>query len=262
MRAAFAVGCLLLVNGLRADDMPANQETKTFRRSVDHQIDLQYLLFLPEGYKEGPEKHWPLMLFLHGSGERGTNLAKVAVHGPPKIVKTKRDFPFILVSPQCPAGSIWSDEAVLALLDEIEEKYHVDRDRVYLTGVSMGGYGTWSIGMKNPERFAAIVPICGGGNLLDVLLVAPGKQAALKSLPVWVFHGAKDNVVPLEQSELMVSALKKAGNQNTKLTVYPEAGHDSWTDAYNSPELYDWLLQQTREKKTSLRTGKRRVKAG
>jgi hypothetical protein len=180
------------------------------------------------------------MLFLHGSGERGTNLAKVAVHGPPKIVKAKRDFPFILVSPQCPAGSIWSDEAVLALLDEIQEKYRVDLDRVYLTGLSMGGYGTWSLGMKYPDRFAAIAPICGGGSILDVLLVPAGKAGALKRLPVWAFHGAKDNVVPLEQSEDMINALKKAGNQNTKLTVYPEAGHDSWTEAYNSQELYDW----------------------
>jgi predicted peptidase len=262
MRAAFAVICLLVLTALRADDMPANQQAKTFRRRVDYQLQLQYLLYLPEGYKADPEKRWPLMVFLHGSGERGTNLAKVAVHGPPKIVKTKRDFPFILVSPQCPAGSIWSDEAVLALLDEIEEKYRVDQNRVYLTGLSMGGYGTWSIGLKNPERFAAIAPICGGGSILDVLLVAPGKQAALKRLPVWAFHGAKDNVVPLEQSEQMVSALKKAGNENTKLTVYPEAGHDSWTEAYDMQELYEWLLEQTREKKTSSRPAKRRGSAG
>ena len=159
------------------------------------------------------------------------------------------------------AGSIWSDEAVLALLDEIQEKYRVDLDRVYLTGLSMGGYGTWSLGMKYPDRFAAIAPICGGGSILDVLLVPPGKQGALKRLPVWAFHGAKDNVVPLEQSEDMINALKKAGNQNTKLTVYPEAGHDSWTEAYNSQELYDWFLQHTREKKTSLRSGKKRGSA-
>src|SRR5262245_30576084 len=128
MRAAFAVLSLLVVTALRADDMPVNQEAKTFKQRVDHQLELNYLLFLPEGYKADPCKRWPLILFLHGSGERCTNLSKVAVHGPPKIVKTKRDFPFILVSPQCPAGQIWSDEAVLALLDEIQEKYRVDRD--------------------------------------------------------------------------------------------------------------------------------------
>lgn len=262
LRAALAVICLLVVTALRADGMPANQEAKTFRRRIDHQLELQYLLFLPEGYKADAEKSWPLMIFLHGSGERGTNLAKVAVHGPPKTVKTKKDFPFILVSPQCPSGQLWSDEAVLALMDEIQEKYRVDRDRIYLTGLSMGGYGTWSLGLKYPERFAAIAPICGGGSILDVLLVAPGKQAALKKLAVWAFHGAKDNVVPLQQSEEMINALKKAGNQNTKLTVYPEAGHDSWTEAYNSQELHDWLLQHTREKKTSLRRSKKHERAG
>src|SRR4051794_32107284 len=113
MRAAFAVVCLAVSTALRADDMPANQEAKTFQQRVDHQIELKYLLFLPEGYKTDADKRWPLMLFLHGSGERGTNLARVAVHGPPKLVKAKRDFPFILVSPQCPAGQLWSDEAVL-----------------------------------------------------------------------------------------------------------------------------------------------------
>jgi predicted peptidase len=126
----------------------------------------------------------------------------------------------------------------------------------------MGGYGTWSVGLKNPERFAAIVPICGGGSILDVLLVLPGKQSALKNLPVWAFHGAKDPVVPVEESEQMINALTKAGNQNTKLTVYSDAGHDSWTEAYNSQELYDWLLQHTRAKKTSLRRGKKQGSEG
>jgi len=183
------------------------------------------------------------------------------VHGPPKLVKRRPDFPFIVVSPQCPDGEIWSNETLLELLDDIIATHPVDTNRVYLTGLSMGGYGTWSLGMKYPDRFAAIAPICGGGSILDVLLVPPGKQGALKRLPVWAFHGAKDNVVPLEQSEDMINALKKAGNQNTKLTVYPEAGHDSWTEAYNSQELYDWFLQHTREKKTSLRSGKKRGSA-
>jgi predicted peptidase len=253
LRAVLAVFFLIHAIALRADDMPANQEAKTFSRRIDHAVELRYLLFLPEGYNENNDKRWPLMLFLHGAGERGTNLARVAVHGPPKVVKTKRDFPFILVSPQCPSGETWNDEALLALLDEIQQRYHVDENRVCLTGLSMGGYGTWSLGLRNPDRFAAIVPICGGGSILSILLPQMGKQAALKRLPVWAFHGGKDPVVPLRQSEEMIEALKRAGNQNARLTVYPEAGHDSWTEAYNSQELYDWLLQQTREKKTSKR---------
>jgi predicted peptidase len=258
MRATFAVLFLLTLTALRADDMPANQEAKTFTRRLDHQVELRYLLFLPEGYNQEKDKRWPLMLFLHGAGERGTNLAKVAVHGPPKIVKTKKDFPFILVSPQCPNGTSWSDEALLALLDEIQEKYRVDENRVYLTGLSMGGYGTWSLGLKYPDRFAAIAPICGGGTILNILLPEQGKQAALKRLPVWAFHGGKDPVVPLTQSEEMINALKKNGNQEVKLTIYPEAGHDSWTEAYNTQELYEWFLEHTREKKTTLRTAKKR----
>lgn len=262
MRAVLAVILFGTTMALRADDMPANQEAKTFSRRIDRPVELRYLLFLPDGYKEDQDKRWPLMLFLHGSGERGTNLARVAVHGPPKIVKTKKDFPFILVSPQCPNGTTWSDEALLALLDEIQEKYRVDENRVYLTGLSMGGYGTWSLGLKNPDRFAAIAPICGGGSTLSILLPDQGKQAALKHLPVWAFHGGKDPVVPLRESEGMIEALKKAGNQETKLTVYPDAGHDSWTETYDNPELYDWFLQHAREKKTSSRAKRARQAAG
>jgi predicted peptidase len=249
--AALFVCALTGVRG--EDDMPANQEAKLFRSKLAQEVELRYLLFLPEGYKEDASKHWPLMLFLHGAGERGTNLAKVAVHGPPKVVKGRKDFPFILVSPQCPSNQTWSDEALLKLLDEVQERYRVDTNRVYLTGLSMGGYGTWSLGLKNPDRFAAIGPICGGGSILPILLPATGKQSPLKRLPVWAFHGAKDPVVPLQQSEALIEALKHAGNHNVKLTVYPEAGHDSWTEAYDNQELYEWFLQQTREKKTSKR---------
>jgi predicted peptidase len=129
--------------------------------------------------------------------------------------------------------------------------HRVDQSRIYLTGLSMGGYATWSVGLKNPNRFAAIAPICGGGDTLDVLLPHQGKQAALKKLPIWVFHGAKDNVVPLVESERMVNSLKRAGNENLKFTVYPEAGHDSWTEAYNGQELYDWFLQHKLPSKPS-----------
>jgi predicted peptidase len=121
----------------------------------------------------------------------------------------------------------------------------------------MGGYGTWSLGTKYPERFAAIAPICGGGNILPILLPPRGKEAALKKLPVWVFHGAKDSIVPLAESERMVDALKRAGNQNVKLTIYPEADHDSWTETYQNQELYDWMLQHSSNYAGKLK-GKRR----
>ena len=253
----------MLISTVMADDMALkNQEKKTFKGRSVKPLRLEYLLFLPEGYKEDKKKQWPLMLFLHGAGERGKDLAKVAVHGPPKLVKEKTDFPFILVSPQCPAGESWSDDALLGLLDEVQKKYRVDQRRVYLTGLSMGGYGTWSLGLKYPERFAAIAPICGGGDFLPVLLPGQGKQAALKRLPVWAFHGAKDMLVPLSESERMVNALKKAGNENVKLTIYPEAEHDSWTETYQNQELYDWMLRHQSPAKRDPAKGKRATASG
>jgi len=239
----------MLVALTAAQDMPKNQTAHSFKGESAKSFELNYLLFLPKDYEGKGSQKWPLMLFLHGAGERGTNLSKVAVHGPPKIVKDRADFPFVVVSPQCPNGQTWSDDVLLALLDDILKNYNIDSNRVYLTGLSMGGYGTWSLGLKNPDRFAAIAPICGGGNTLDVLLPQGNKQVALKKLPIWVFHGGKDPVVKLEESERMVSALKAAGNQNVKLTIYPDAGHDSWTEAYNNQELYNWMLEHSRSSK-------------
>jgi predicted peptidase len=162
------------------------------------------------------------------------------------MVKQGTNFPFIIVAPQCPEGRRWENESLLHLLEHVTQQHAVDASRVYLTGLSMGGYGTWKLGLVHPEKFAAIVPICGGGEFIDALLVSREKPAALKSLPVWAFHGAKDPVVPLAESERMVNTLKKLGVQDVKLTVYPEANHNSWTETYNNPELYEWLLKQRR----------------
>ena len=224
------------------------QAAKSFKRQITTTVSANYLLYLPHDYDQKKSKRWPLILFLHGAGERGTNVWLAAAHGPPKIVKTKPDFQFIVVSPQCPNGQSWSDDTVLALLDEISAKYRVDKSRVYLTGLSMGGFGSWSLATSHPERFAAVAPICGGGDPIRILLADKKRLEVLKSLPIWAFHGAKDNVVKLERSEQMVNAFKKIGN-DAKLTIYPEAGHDSWTEAYNNPELYEWFLQHTRPQK-------------
>jgi predicted peptidase len=223
------------------------QTRKSFSKQISRTLEANYLLFLPKGYDAKGTKEWPLMLFLHGAGERGSDVRKVAVHGPPKVVKGRPDFPFILVSPQCPADQVWSDEVLLGLLDNVIAEHKVDRSRVYLTGLSMGGYGTWSLGVKHPERFAAIAPICGGGETINVLLSSRAKSAALKSLPIWAFHGAKDSVVKLEESQRMVSALKTAGVTNLNLTVYPEANHDSWTETYANDKLYEWFLKHSRK---------------
>ncbi len=160
----------------------------------------------------------------------------VKKHGIPKIVEQQEDFPFITVSPQCPYRFCWMSEAdtLNALLDEVVATYAVDVDRIYLTGLSMGGYGAWYLGINYPERFAAIVPIAGGGD--------PEKACALKDVPVWVFYGAKDDVVLPEESEAMVNALKACGG-DVRFTLYPDAHHDSWTRTYDNPELYEWLLK-------------------
>ena len=222
------------------------QKSFKFERTVTRTLSVQYLLFTPKGYDPKGDKQWPLILFLHGAGERGTNLQKVAVHGPPKIVKGRPDFPFLVASPQCPNDETWSNEAVLALLDEVIAKHAVDTNRIYLTGLSMGGFGAWSLALSHPERFAAVAPICGGGNPLDALLASRKKAAALKNLPFWAFHGAKDPVVKLEESQRMVAALKKAGVKEVELTVYPEAEHDSWTETYDNEKLYEWFLKHAR----------------
>ena len=209
------------------------QQPAKLDRAVNVQIG--YLLYLPEKYDQ--KESWPLLVFLHGSGERGTDLQLVKTHGPPKLIEAGKQFPFIVVSPQCPEGQWWQPVELTALLDEIVEKYKVDEDRIYVTGLSMGGFGTWSLAAYAPHRLAAIAPICGGGETYWT--------ERFSHLPVWVFHGAQDKGVPLRRSEEMVESLKENGC-NVKLTVYPDAGHDSWTETYDNPEFYDWLLEQER----------------
>jgi predicted esterase len=196
-------------------------------------ITHRYLSFLPNGYQEGTATY-PLILFLHGSGERGLDVEEVRKHGPHKYLLA-HDNPFIIIEPQCDPGQWWHACAVDDLLDEVCAKYRVDRERIYLTGLSMGGFGTWATIGENAERFAAAVPICGRGD--------PREAARMKDLPIWIFHGAKDPTVPVKNSLDMAAALGALGGR-VKLTVYPEAQHDSWTEAYNTPELYQWLLRQ------------------
>lgn len=234
LHLAAALFVSLILSG-HAQSASSKQQARTYEGKITVAAKLNYLLSLPAEY-ESSKKSWPLVLFLHGSGESGTDLEKVKIHGPPKIVEAKGPFPFILVSPQS-AGRGWNPDVLNGLLDSVMKQYRVDKDRVYVTGLSMGGFGTWTLAAAHPERFAAIAPICGGGN--------PEDAPKLAKLPIWVFHGGKDPTVPVRRSEEMVSALKAAGG-NPKFTVYPEAGHDSWTVTYDNPEFYKWLLEQKR----------------
>ena len=219
-------------------------EEKSFKKRVTRVVELRYLLALPKGYDRAPSRRWPLVLFLHGAGERGDDLPLVKKHGIPRVTEERRvpgfeDLPFISVSPQCPSESWWSREtlALSALLDEIEESHRVDPDRIYLTGLSMGGFGTFALAAAEPDRFAALVPVCGGGSRTDARRIA--------HIPTWVFHGAKDETVPLRSSSEMVEALALRGG-SPRFTVYPDATHDSWTETYDNPDLYRWLLSHTR----------------
>jgi predicted peptidase len=212
------------------------QQAHTFRWPQPHLGEGRYLLFLPHAYAGHPQR-WPLILFLHGAGERGYDLQLVKRHGVAHIVEEQPDFPFLVVSPQCPPKAAWSTEMLGALLEEIERRYAVDPERIYVTGLSMGGFGTWAFAIAMPDRCAAIAPICGGGD--------PSRVSALRHLPVWVFHGAKDAIVPLQRSAEMVAALQQCGG-HVQFTVYPEAGHDAWTETYANPALYDWFLAHTR----------------
>jgi predicted peptidase len=217
----------------------SRQITGKLEKEVTVKVSLKYLLYLPKGYDKN-DKGWPLVLFLHGAGERGDNFVSVKQLGPPMLVEQGKEFPFILVSPQCPLGQRWDPLELSVLLDEIEKDYNVDKNRIYVTGLSMGGEGTWKLIMAEPNRFAAAAPVCGrtGSSYLDA--------CRLENLPIWVFHGAMDDVVSLDESVRMVKALDACGNE-VKFTVYPKANHNAWTETYNNEELYKWLLDHHRD---------------
>jgi predicted peptidase len=235
---ALLAGCA----AVRAAEVQTGQHPMTLKTDATEAGEVRYLLYVPPGYAKA-RKPWPLVLFLHGLGESGQDLEKVKVHGPPKLVAAGNDFPFLCASPQCPKGKWWNSPdrlaGLVALLDHLQKTLRVDPDRVYVTGLSMGGFGTWALATKEPKRFAAIAPICGGGD--------PEKAGRIAHLPAWVFHGGKDKVVPPHRSEAMVEAMKKAGG-DPKLTIYPDAGHDSWTRTYDNPDFWKWLLGQKRKK--------------
>ncbi len=226
----------------------AEPNQKPMKETLQISEDIQYLLYLPEGYGE-EEKKWPLMIFLHGRGESGDDLDRVKKHGPPKLIEKGKDFPFIIVSPQCPRDRWWSDIYLDRLIDSVIESHSVDEDRIYMTGLSMGGFGTWNYAGLHSGRLAAIAPICGGGD--------PILTWRMRSLPIWAFHGAKDGTVPVDRTMQMVEAVKSRGNDEVKVTIYAEAEHDSWSETYNNPELYEWFLSHKRESRSSNRERRR-----
>ena len=231
--------------------MGTRQTAHKLETQIVKEVRVRYLLHLPDGYGKG-RKRWPVILFLHGAGERGSRLSMVRRHGPPKLIDAGEDLPFLVVSPQCPREQWWSNDVLIALLDDILATYAADPARVYLTGLSMGGRGTWALATACPERFAAIAPVCGW--------CEPFVISRLVDLPAWIFHGARDAVVPVAKSKDMHTAIRRAGGRKVKLTIYPEAGHDSWTQTYENPELYRWFLKHRRKAAAGTRTARKKPK--
>lgn len=205
-----------------------------------------YVLFQPRegaGAAVRPERGWPLIVFLHGRGESGTNVERVLINGlPQSIMRFPERWPSIVLMPQKPEQTVHWDEhhaAVMAMIDRTMREHAIDADRVYLTGLSQGGRGTWLIGAKEPERFAALVSVCGFADPENV-------AEKIKSLPIWAFHGDADDVISVNHTLNMVEALKAAGASRVRMTIYPGVNHNSWTRAYEEPELATWLLEQRR----------------
>lgn len=216
------------------------QSAQHLKTTIQKEISLRFLLHLPENYSSEAEREYPLILFLHGSGERGDDVAMVKHTGLPEIIENKPDFPFIVVSPQLPDTDTWTArmDDLIALLGDVCNQYRVDKTRIYLTGLSLGGGGVWYLAAQIPECIAAIIPICG--------LSSPELATRLKDIPAWVFHGDSDYVVPTSESVEMVAEIERAGG-HARLTILPNTGHDSWTQAYSNPEIYQWLLEHTKK---------------
>ena len=200
---------------------------------ADH---VNYLLYVPASYSKDAAADWPLIVFLHGSVQRGDNPAPLEDMALLAFADEESDFPFVAVIPQCPRNTVWSPRIVKSVLDSVEATLRIDRNRVYLTGFSMGGYGTWQTAAAFPGTFAAIAPISAMSDLPDI--------PRLAAVPIWAFHGAQDVNVPVTESEKMIAALRKSGAE-ARLTVYPDFAHDCWTTTYRDSRLYLWFLDHT-----------------
>lgn len=215
----------LIILTFSCKDLPESKEAYPF------------LITLPQDYNESTDSSFSLVFFLHGAGSRGNNLELLKRHGIPKRIEEGVEFPAIVISPQVPTGSKFKTERLQKTLVEILSNYRIDSSRIYCTGLSMGGAGTWDWAAKYPENFAAIVPVCGYSD--------PSTAKKIAQIPTWVFHGELDDVVPFSESQEMIDALIRVGGK-PKFTVYPELKHDSWTETYNNKELYDWMFSQSK----------------
>ena len=223
----------------------------------------KWQVFVPAGVLSGDEENPPVILFLHGNGQTGTDGVRQTEIGLPAVLRERSDFPALVVMPQTPRGAWWGtpeiERLALAALDAATAEFGGDPGRTYLTGLSLGGYGTWALAYRHPERFAALVPVCGGVTTRRTRIPVPDWHPSathpedpwaemarvVAGIPAWVFHGANDRRVPADESRRMVAALETAGAR-PRYTEYPGVGHDSWVPAYREEGLYEWLFRQRR----------------
>ncbi|MFK7767373.1 MAG: prolyl oligopeptidase family serine peptidase [Mariniblastus sp.] len=228
------------LNSAAEAQTPAPGKQVEMKLTTGDGAEVGYLLHLPKDYVADGEKKFPLMFFLHGRGESNGPLSLVAKWGPPMMVARGDDLPYVMVSPQCPRDDEWRSDTqqkrLVELLDLVVKNYNIDEDRIYLTGLSMGGYGSWRMAADHPKRFAAVAPVCGGGK--------PEDAEKLKNVPIWAFHGDQDRAVKFERSVEMVDAIKAAGGTSIRFTTYEHIGHNCWSATYATPELYQWMHQQ------------------
>lgn len=232
--------CLLLIVVVQACASQSSPQLIDAQQETVTVENLDYYLYYPEDYESESEKKFPLLLFLHGGGESGDTLVAVKRNGPPKLIVEGKKFPFLILAPQNPHRRMWwNTRALVQLLDTIVENNRVDENRLYLTGLSRGGGAAWEMAVQYPKKFAALAVVCG---------MAPAPYASWidKKTAIWVFHGEKDESIPITESEEMVASLKSMG-YNVRFTKYPNVGHNAWVKAYNTEELYEWFMEQSRE---------------
>ena len=267
---------------LKTSSIQASSEPQLLRKSFTSLVsntEREYWLYLPQGYNDSNEEKWPVIMFLHGGGERGEDINKVLKHGPIMEVYNGRELPFIIIAPQMPSMPIdeqraarerrtpsvktgrksmlrtvigvenkfgplgpphgWNEieKDLIMILDNTLKNYRADSNRMYLTGLSYGGFGTWYMAIHHPDRWAAVAPICGAGDNYQVHKI--GKT------PVWLFQGGRDNVVPPEISLKTADILDAAGG-NVRVTVHEDLSHDCWTRVYSGEDIYNWFLSHSR----------------
>lgn len=201
--------------------------------------NLRYYLYFPKAYEAEPDKEFGLLLFLHGGGESGADLQEIKKNGPPRLLAEGKQLPFLVLAPQNPhKKKFWNIHAVNQLLDSVVEQYRVDPRRIYLTGLSRGGSAAWDMAVQYPSKFAALAVVCG-------MAPTPYAHWLDKQMPIWVFHGAQDPIIPVSESDIMVEKLQEM-QYDVRYSRYEGVGHNSWEKAYTTEELYQWLHKQKR----------------